>query len=331
MENLKIIAECAQGFEGSLSLAKELVTLASKAKADIVKFQLIVADELCTEDYVHYKLFKSLELTDDEYDELHKKSLDSKIDLCFDIFGFKGLSICQKLGVTTIKIHPTDLNNYNLLEKINSSNVKRVILGIGGAEIEEVKKALNYLKLKNIVLLLGFQGYPTPLNENRIQRITSLRNLFDKNKSIQFGFADHEDSKSAYSLILPAMAISAGASFIEKHFTTSKLLKLEDSETALNPDEFEEFVQIMKNAQAIVGDSNYKFELSPKEVIYRAKIRRHVVASVPLKKGEKITAEKIKLLRTSAENPIYNIDEVMHKILKNNLEINQPLKKDYLI
>ena len=51
----KIIAEVAQGFEGSFNQSKLLIKAAAKAKADAVKFQLVFADELATKDYKYYK------------------------------------------------------------------------------------------------------------------------------------------------------------------------------------------------------------------------------------------------------------------------------------
>ena len=53
---VEIIAEMAQGFEGSFNQAKLLVKAAASAGANAVKFQLVYADELATNDYLHYNL-----------------------------------------------------------------------------------------------------------------------------------------------------------------------------------------------------------------------------------------------------------------------------------
>ena len=67
---LKIIAEIAQGFEGNFEQSKLLIKAAAKAGADAVKFQLVYADELATVDYQYYSLFKELEM-----EEVQLKSL----------------------------------------------------------------------------------------------------------------------------------------------------------------------------------------------------------------------------------------------------------------
>lgn len=59
---LEIIAEIAQGYEGSAKLTELLTIGAIESDADSIKFQLVYADELATQDYKYYDLFKSLEM-----------------------------------------------------------------------------------------------------------------------------------------------------------------------------------------------------------------------------------------------------------------------------
>ena len=146
--NLKIIAEAAQGFEGKYNIAKQLLNAAINAKSDSIKYQLVYADELCTKDYAHYQLFKSLELKDSEWKSLKKIATKNNIELQFDIFGNKSLKLCEKLNIKTVKIHPTDINNNSLLVSLSRSKIKNIILGVGGANYNEIIYALNKLKKK---------------------------------------------------------------------------------------------------------------------------------------------------------------------------------------
>lgn len=330
MNNVKIIAECAQGFEGSLKLAKELVFLAKQAGSDLVKFQMIIADELCTSDYVHFDLFKSLELQHHEYLELVKLSQELEIELCFDVFGYESLRVCEDLNLKTIKIHPTDLNNVALLQALNKTEIEEVILGVGGALIEEIDLALSYLTEKKITLLLGHQAYPTPLEDNGLFRLNYLNQKYSGNSRINFGFADHEPPESEYSRILPAMAVSLGAKYIEKHFTTNSLLKLEDSETALNADEFNSFTKMISRVETILGDQNSGFILSESEIGYRKNIRRHVVASRDLAAGHLINYDDLKLLRTSEVAPMHNLELCVGRKLKSKVKLNEALTNSML-
>ena len=324
---MKIIAELAQGFEGNLKQAKLLVKAASLSGADIAKFQLVYADELASPDYKYYKLFKDLEMLDGEWNELYDYSKTLNIELNFDIFGTKSLSLCESLGVKGIKLHGTDITNIKLLEEVSKSKIKNIYLGAGGSNLSEIELAASILKNKNIVVLLGFQSYPTPNDDNQISRVSYLKNYFNKNNNIIIGFADHALPGSNLSFSLAAMSIGAGASVIEKHLTLGKVMKMEDHESALNPDEFYIFTETIKHSSLALGLTANKndFGMSNSEKSYRKMIRRHVTAAIDIKKGTVLLPEHLVLKRTSSKDFIYDINSVCGK------EILIDLKKDIAI
>ena len=67
MNKVKFIAELAQGYEGKVLQAFELIKGAKLALANFAKIQIVYADELATKDYKDYKIFKSLELNKNEW------------------------------------------------------------------------------------------------------------------------------------------------------------------------------------------------------------------------------------------------------------------------
>ena len=111
-----------QGFEGKLNLAIKHIEFAAKSKIDAIKFQMVFADDLATSDYKYYKLFKSLEINLKGWKMINKVCRRfKKIDLILDISGDRSLEIAKKINPYAIKIHPTDIDNFNLLKKINNS------------------------------------------------------------------------------------------------------------------------------------------------------------------------------------------------------------------
>ena len=165
---IEIVAELAQGFEGCVQQTKLMVKAAAMAGADAVKFQLVFADELSTPDYEHYELFKTLEMSKDEWMEVKNMCSELSINLIFDVVGEIGLSLAQEMNIKTIKLHATDINNHGFLVKIANSDIERIMLGAGGAYSNEIDNALQILEHKEIVLFHGFQGYPTAIEENQI-------------------------------------------------------------------------------------------------------------------------------------------------------------------
>ena len=322
---VQIIAELAQGFEGNPDQAKLLLRAALNSGASAAKFQLIIADELATPDYKYYNLFRSLEMPEDIWSDLFSYAVKSNIELHLDIFGARSLNLAQKIGVEAIKLHATDITNIDLIDQIARSSIKKIIIGAGGSHIEEIDEVVSRLTSKNILILLGFQGYPTPNEANQINRIHLFCERYKKYKNrVQIGFSDHAPPDSPLKYAIPVAAIGAGAVALEKHLTLGRVMKLEDHESALNPDEFETFAKIVRDCAAALGDKN-DFGITESEKTYRKNIRRHVVACRDIPQGTILLPQDLTLKRTSAENPISDLGLVYQRIALTNIDKNQPI------
>lgn len=329
--NIEIIAELAQGYEGRPEQARLLMKAAATAGADAAKYQLVYADELATPDYRYYELFKTLEMPDEVWADLAIYAKELNIQLHLDIFGIRSLQLAEKIGIQAIKLHGTDVANIGLLSEVAKSNVKRIILGAGGAYSGELWKALEILAHKQIVILFGFQGYPTPNDANQIARIRFITEQLGQNyQNVTIGFADHASPDSPLRFALAATAIGAGAKVIEKHLTLGKIMKMEDHESALNPDEFSEFSKVVRDCyQAMFKTDDLEdFGMSEAEKGYRKMIRRHVVTSHNLKKGITILPTDLVLKRTSAENVLTDINLVYQKKIKLDIGKNLPISSN---
>ncbi len=326
--SVEIIAELAQGFEGRPEQARMLLKAAAAAGADAAKFQLVYADELATPDYKYYDLFQSLEMPDEVWMGLAAYALDLGIKLQLDIFGMRSLNLATKIGVSTVKLHGTDISNLGLLNQVANSSVKKVLLGAGGAHLSELERAISVLSAKDLVIILGFQGYPTPNNSNQISRVQLLTQRFvAMHPNLRIGFADHASPNSPLRYSLAAMAIGAGAKVVEKHLTLSRLMKLEDHESALNVEEFLEFTETVRGCMLAFGFAAdvENFDMSESECAYRKMIRRHVVASRNLEIGEEISPSDLILKRTSAGQAITDLSLVYQKTVKQAVSINSPI------
>jgi len=326
--NIEIIAELAQGFEGSLKQSQLLMKAASAAGADAAKYQLVYADELATPDYKYYELFKTLEMTDKEWTDLSEYARELDVKLYLDIFGSHSLRLAEEIGASAIKLHGTDITNIGLLNEVAESSMRKVILGAGGGYVHELQQALEILQSKQVVVLLGYQGYPTPDETNQIARVSYLRESIGKNfNNVTFGFADHAVPDSPLRYAFAATAIGAGAKVLEKHLTLGQIMKMEDHESALNPDQFYEFVRIIRACDTAIGIVNEveDYGMSESEKDYRKMIRRHVVTNRDIGKGTKIEPSDLVLKRSSAEDILTDLNDAYDKVLKNDLKKNSPI------
>ncbi|MDP3086750.1 MAG: N-acetylneuraminate synthase family protein [Methylotenera sp.] len=331
---VEIIAELAQGFEGSPVQARLLMKAAAAAGADAAKYQLVYADELATPDYKYYELFRSLEMANDVWQDLAIYAQELGIGLQTDIFGIRSLQLADKIGVSAVKLHGTDIANIGLLNAVAKSTVKKVLLGAGGAYSAELLQAIDILSDKQVVVLLGFQGYPTPNETNQIDRIRLLAERLGKtHPNVSIGFADHAPPESPLRYALAAVAVGAGAKVLEKHLTLGQVMKMEDHESALNPDEFLVFTQTIRDcAQALGAGSNAEdFNMSEAEQGYRKMIRRHVVANQDISNGSRISPSDLVLKRTSSESFVSDLSSVYQKMLTRDVLKNTPILPDDII
>lgn len=326
---IEIIAELAQGFEGKPMQASLLIKAAARSGADAAKLQMVFADELATPGYKYYDLFRSLEMSDEVWAGLVSEARAYGIDLQVDIFGRRSLALAEKIGIRTVKLHGTDIGNPGLLRDVAASGINRALLGAGGAHRDEIASALDILAAKQVVVLLGFQAYPTPTETNQIDRVRSLGDEFKGRSGLSIGFADHADPESPLRLALASAAVGAGATVIEKHLTLGRNMEIEDFESALNPDQFQEFVATLRGVAQAMGATSASddYGMSDAELGYRKMIRRHVVAARDLAAGEVISPEDIVLKRADIEDPITSPLEVIGRKLIASIKVNSALTR----
>lgn len=325
---IEIIAELAQGFEGRPDQARLLLRAAAAAGADAAKFQLVYADELATPDYKYYGLFRSLEMSDAVWNELSQYARELGLALYLDVFGPSSLKLAEQVGAGALKVHGTDIANVDLLNLIARSTVPKVLLGAGGAFPEEIEQALSVLSGKEVVMLLGFQSYPTPTESNQIARVKHLTETYSRRGvGVVVGFADHASPESPLRLALAATALGAGARVFEKHLTLGEVMKMEDHEAALNPDRFAEFVTVLRECAGAYGAASETpdFGMSDAERGYRGMIRRHVIARRALAEGTRVNPSDLVLKRSAATAPLTDLTQVYGATTTRDIAANQPL------
>lgn len=306
-----IICEQSQTHEGDINLAKLLIKAAVTAKVDAVKFQTFTADELAVPFYKHYSLFKKLEWTIGQWKELIDECHHLKLKAMSDVFGISSAQMLASIGIDAVKIHSTDIRNRLLLEEFAKMDVP-LLLSCGGAYLKEIEDAVKILRSgakanRPLVLMHGFQNYPTLIENTNLLKMK----FFGEQLKMPYGFADHIDGDHRQNFSLCAMAVGMGACVIEKHITVSRMLKMEDYESALDPAGFVDFVEKIRELDAAKGKAND--ELFFVEADYRKMTRKHVVALRPLDRGTIIKSSDIALKRTVTDAEPIDLESVLGK------------------
>jgi len=199
--------------------------------------------------------------------------------------------------ISGYKVHSSDICNARLLKELARIN-KLILLSAGGTTIREIAYALNTLKTNNYsafrpVLLHGFQSYPTALEDTKLLRLNLLKSSFES--VCDFGYMDHADADSPFSLYLPLMAVSMGALTIEKHITLNRAEKGIDYYSSFNPAEFANFVRLLKTAVKAMGSAVEEFSSSEKK--YRNEVKKNWVTLHSHPKGHILSEEDLVMKR----------------------------------
>jgi sialic acid synthase SpsE len=332
---VKIVAEAAQGFDGNPVLAELIVKGAIEADADAIKFQLVYGDELASPDYKHYERWKRIEMKDEVWQKIVDITHDAGKEIYFDVFGERSLNLSKQTGADGVYIHATDFYNTSLIKKTLQMNFNKVFISIGGipiSDVEDLVKVESLSKHQNICLVHGFQALPTPLqkttplHEHNILRLNSLRKKFPQ---FQLMFMDHSHGLSEDSIYLSVAALATEVEYIEKHISLDPLLKLQDSDSALPPKQFKEFVRVIKKYEKALGspDTNLSFL----ENHYRIQAMKAIVPNRDLKAGESLHEKDLSLKRVKdfrQEFHLHKLKDAIGKTLKVSAKKNQALRKE---
>jgi sialic acid synthase SpsE len=308
-------------------LAQLLVKGALLADADAVKLQLIFADELCVPSYYYYDLFKSLEMEEAVWHEIVRTVHDAGKYIYLDVYGNRSLELAVALNVDGVKISTTDFYNKPLI-KNSLASMSRVFISIGGVSVADLDELTNFIDPKKVTLMFGFQAEPTEVGDNNLSRIRTIK---DRYKEFDIGFMDHSLGSSDEAFWLPLMALGVGATCIEKHITLDYSLQIEDYISALTVDRFGQFIKMIKYMELAMG--NDVLSLSAKEIEYKNRAGKVVVANRDLPKGTVIKEGDVVMKRFStepAEGYINQVSSVIGCQILTPINKNRPVKMECL-
>jgi len=325
-----IIAEAGVNHNGSIIIAKKLIDAAVDSGADAVKFQTFKTENLVSKiakkaEYQkkttdasesQFDMIKNLELDLSAHKELIAYCLEKEINFLSTPFDHDSIDLLNSLGLQTFKIPSGEINNLPYLRHIGSLG-KKIILSTGMSTLQEVGDALIVLlesgsKKKDITVLHANTMYPTPMEDVNLNAMLTIQKEFD----IAIGYSDH-----TVGIEVDIAAVAMGASIIEKHFTLDKSMAGPDHRASLDPNELKAMVLAIRNIEIAFGDHVKK--PSPSESINIDIVRKSIVASQGIKKGDLLTDKNIAIKRPgNGINPM-KWDEVIGSIAIKNYNADE--------
>ncbi|RLE42483.1 spore coat protein [Candidatus Woesearchaeota archaeon] len=340
-----LVAEIGINHNGKISIAKKLIEEAAKAGFDAIKLQTFKVNKLfhkdagtvkfSSQEYSIREVNKRFELPEEWLPELKRYANEMGLVLFSSVCDEGSADILHKYGFPAYKLTSTAITHHPLQVHVARLG-KPVILSTGASTLQEVREAYETVTKYNpeVALLHCVVCYPTPLEYANLLVIRTLADNFPK---AVIGFSDHTE----HPYKAPVGAIAMGAKIIEKHITLDKNMEGPDHFFALNPEQMRLMVREVRRAEDIIRNGG-RIEVdkvllgSPKKVVYDIEqyskrfSNRCIYAAKDLRKGEKLTKEKLEVLRPGNKArglpPKYYFPLIRGEyILVNDIKAHEPI------
>jgi pseudaminic acid synthase len=331
-----IIAELSANHGGSKSKAIETIEAAAEAGADAIKLQTYRADTITLDsDEPEFQIRGGLwdgRRLYDLYDEAHtpwewhadlfSAARRAGIPAFSSAFDVTAVDFLEELNVPAHKIASFEVTDIGLVERIASTQ-KPIIMSTGMATLSEIDVAVRAIRRTwsvdhGLVLLKCVSAYPAPPSSMNLKTIPNLSQAF----GVLAGLSDH-----TLGISVPVAAVALGARVIEKHFILRRSDGGPDSTFSVEPGEWAEMVEAVRVTEQALGEVSY----GPTEAeLGNLKFRRSIFIIKPLKKGERISADSVRVVRPGHGLPPAALEWVIGRRVNTDCDYGTPVTLDLI-
>ena len=306
---MKLIAETAWHHEGDFTFMKNLVSkIAENTNTDIIKMHITLDfDEYMDQSHDLYKKLKSMLFTESQWKEIISIPRKNNKQIMLLLNDTSAIEFGLSLDPEYIEIHSVCLNDIFILQKIKS-NIKantKIVLGVGGTNIDEIINAKNYLEHQNLIIMFGFQNYPTVYEDVNLNKVRKLMSQF---KDFEFGYADHTSWNSEYNELITLLGAASGMQYVEKHVTTHLGDNRIDFHAAISINMFNELHNKLQILDKLNG--NGSLEMNSSEISYSqfGPMKKAAKLITNVSKGDTFNINMIKFIRTNQISDMSQLD-----------------------
>lgn len=330
-----VIAEAGVNHNGDLEKAIELASVAHRAGADAVKFQLFNIEEQVSKfaESAPYQrkgagqktmteMAKAYDLPWEDHRVIAQHCKQLGITYMASCFDSKAVDfLIHEIGTESLKVGSGEITNYPLLRHMAQTG-KLILLSTGMCTLKDVAGAVDQIQStgdSSIILLHCVSSYPALEEDVNLRAMTTLQEQFN----MPVGYSDHTRGETA-----AIAAVTLGAVTIEKHFTIDNTLLGPDHAMSLNPRQLEKFVQAIRRTEALLGDGVKKPTKAEKKMQTYA--RRSIVASTSIKANTLLTPSNITLKRPATGIDPRSWGETIGRKTIVDISKDQPITLDML-
>lgn len=336
IDNLKpvyIVAEMSANHNMEISRAKAIIDAAVESGADAVKLQTYTPDTITIDcnrpefqtqgiwkGQTLYELYQKAYTPWEWHEELKEYAETAGITLFSSPFDLTAVDFLEKLNMPAYKVASFEINDIPLIRKIAQTG-KPVIISTGVAQLSDIDLAIRTCRKEgndNIVLLKCVSEYPAPYERMNLRTITNMIETF----GCVVGLSDHSMGSE-----VAIASVALGAKMVEKHFTLKRSDGGEDSAFSMEPEEFANMVQQIRNVEVALGNVHY--ELDEKQLKERKGARSLYVVK-DISKGEVFTPDNMRSIRPGLGLHTMYWEEILGKKAKCSIKKGTPMEWKYV-
>jgi N-acetylneuraminate synthase len=265
-----IIAEIGINHNGSIDLAKKLIDMAIDCGCDAVKFQKRNPDICIPEwkkndmrdtpwghiSYLEYK--KKIEFGRKEYDILDNYCKIKNIVWFASAWDLESLKFLDKYNLQYNKISSALLTNIPFVKEV-AKRKKKTLISTGMSTYKDVDNVIEIFVEEECPFVLNhcISTYPANHDDLNLNIIITIK----KRYKCEVGYSGHE-----VDLLPSILAVSLGATYIERHITLDRAMFGTDQAASLERRGLEILVRDAKSVQKILGSEKKVFSEKEKEI-----------------------------------------------------------------
>jgi len=169
-----------------------------------------------------------------------------------------------------------------------------------------------------IILLKCTSSYPAKIEDANLNTIPNMKETF----GVEVGLSDH-----TLGITVPVVSVALGAKVIEKHFILDKSIGGPDASFSLEPYEFKQMVDAVRDAENALGKVDYS--MSEKKKSSRL-LGRSLFVVKDIKAGEKFTEENVKSIRPGYGLAPKYLKNILGKVAIEDINKGMPVSWDII-
>lgn len=324
----EIIAEIGSVHDGSFGNACKLVEAAAGCGASVIKFQTHIAEAETLKNAPspsyfkgepRFEYFQRTAFDKSQYLELMAVCKEQGVQFLSSPFSLEAVDFLEDVGVDLYKIPSGEVTNIPLLEHLNETG-KPVILSSGMSDWAEIDRAVETLRSGGpLSVMQCTSAYPCPPEK---VGLNVIEEMITRYPDLPIGYSDHANGHAA-----AFAAVAKGASFVEKHFTFSRLMYGSDAANAMEPVDFKIYCQGVRDIWAMLDHPVNKDDLTDYREMKQI-FEKSIVTSRPLKAGETLTKDSIAFKKPGDGLPASDYKDYLGRILMRDLPGDHKLEKE---